>query len=201
MAYPQGINFRATEGYVTDISPADFDAGTAFNPTYPLTTAQGNTVGWEGAGGIDTRDRSTAPDARLAGINFVPAGGSNTVDYRFDLTSTGDWKMGLACGDYSGVQGPMRIEIFDTSTSRGRLVDDVSTSAAARFFDASGVERTDVTWPTDHVLVTKNFTTTICRFRVGGSNLGGVTVIAHAYVESAGSAIPGMMSMYRQRRI
>ena len=199
MAYPQGINFRATVGFVTDISPSDFEGGDLFDPTYPRTTPQGNTVGWEDLN-VDSRDRSTTPDVRLAGINFPKDGGADTAVYRFDLTGAGDWKLGLALGDYNGPQGPMRLEIFDTSTSLGFLVNDQTTSASQRYFDASGVERTAAAWPTDHVLVTKTFATTICRFRAGGT-ASGLSTIAHAYVESAGSAIPGMMSTYRQRRL
>lgn len=200
MAYPQGINFRATLAYVTDISPADCEYTQASGgASYPRTTAQGNTVGWEATHSDNIRDRFVATDARLAGIHFVPA--STTNDFRFDLTGTEDWKLGLACGDFGFAHGPMRVEIFDTATSRGRLVDDQTTSTSARFFDASGVERTDASWPPDHVLVTKTFTTTICRFRVGGAS--DITSIAHTYVESAGSAIsiPTMMSTYRQRRV
>ena len=197
MAFFQGINFRGAAGYVTDGAGYDVEVGSTGG--YPRTSAQGNTVGWEG-GGIDFRDRSTTPDVRLAGISFVSAGGAATENYRFDLTSAGDWKLGLALGDYSSTQGPMRLEIFDTAASLGRLVDAQTMSTVPRFFDASGVERTDVTWPTDHVLVTKTFATTICRFRTGGT-ASGLSTIAHAYVEAAGSAIPGMMSTYRQRRV
>ena len=46
MAFPQGIDFRATSGYVTDPTNCTYEIGNAFSATYPRTTAQGNTVGW-----------------------------------------------------------------------------------------------------------------------------------------------------------
>lgn len=182
MAYPQGINFRATLAYVTDVSPAEFQDDVL--PDYPRTTAQGNTVGWEHDVASLGRDRSTSPDARLAGMTYA---GATPFDYRFDLSSAGDWKLGLALGDYSYSHGPMRLEIFDTTTSLGRLVNDQTTSASQRYFDASGVERTAAAWPGSHVLVTKTFATTICRFRLGGT--ADTSNIAHAYVEAAAAAL------------
>ncbi len=187
MAYPQGINFRATAVYVTDVSPADNevgDAGDVNNPDYPHTTVQGNNVGWEGTvvGGFGTRDRSTSPDTRLAGMHF--SSNAATRDYRFDLPATGAYNIGLAAGDYTYAQGPITIEMFDTTSSLGTLVSAQSTSGGQRFFDATGVERTAAAWPGSHVLAAKTFSTTICRFRMGGTT----SVIAHAYVESGGAA-------------
>jgi hypothetical protein len=60
MAYDQGIDFRATAGFVTDPSGCDKEIATTAN--YPRTSAQGNTVGWEDApGGVS--NRSAAVDA------------------------------------------------------------------------------------------------------------------------------------------
>ncbi len=189
MAYPQGINFRATAVYVTDVSPADNELGNAGdlnNPDYPHTTVQGNNVGWEDTmtGEFGTRDRSTSPDVRLAGVHYV--NNPSIRNFRFDLPATGAYNIGLAAGDYTYAQGPIKIEVFDTAASLGVLCN-ASTSGAATFIDASGVERTAAAWPGSHVLVAKTFSSTICRFRLGGGASAN-SMIAHAYVESGGAA-------------
>ncbi len=181
MAYPQGINFRASTAFVTDVSPSDAEApADPTIATYPHTTAQGNNVGWETATSLSSRDRSTSPDVRLAGIFFID--NPNTRDFRFDLPAAGAYNLGLAAGDYTYAQGPNKVEIFDTAASLGVLCN-ASTSGGATFLDASGVERTAAAWPGSHVLVAKTFSSTICRFRLGGGASAN-SMIAHAYVES-----------------
>jgi hypothetical protein len=200
MAYPQGINFRATAGFVTDVSPdaGEYSAGA----DYPFTTAQGNTVGWESAladMGGDRRDRSTVPDVRLAGLHWIGADPPWTpgLDFRLDLPSAGNYDINLASGDYSYARGPNKMELLDTSTSLGVLVN-AATSAAAMFLDATGVERTAAAWPGSNAAVTKTFSTAICRFRVGGG-ASDVSAIAHLRV-SAHTSPPGPITANRAYR-
>lgn len=183
MAYPQGINFRNTLAFVTDVSPADCEVTPfATLPTsYPRTTAQGNTVGWEAvpaSGG--SRDRNDAIDARLAGIVFGATGG--TADYRFDLPATGNYNIRMAMGDNDVNRSSLRCSIIDDTTSLGEIIN--GNALAANWIDASNVSRSAAAWPTDNAVRALTFATTICRVRV--SAVGQPICISHAYVESAG---------------
>lgn len=176
MSLPQGIDFRATSGYVTD--PADHTYEISITANYPRTTAQGNNVGWETVS--DSRNRSTSPDARLAGIHRTT--GTTVTTYRIDLPATGDYKIRLAAGDYSYSAG-IKVEIFDTTTSLG-IIADTSTTASQRFRDATDAEHTAANWPANNASVTKTFASTILRAKVGDT-AGGGGVIACLYVEAA----------------
>lgn len=188
MSYPQGIDFRETVGFVTDSANCDFESGTVFGGNYPRTSAQGNTVGWEAA--VSPRDRNAANDARLAGINFFATAG--TGDYRFDLPAIGSYNVRLAMGDASNGQDA-KCELFDTSSSLG-VLSSGQTSGANVFKDATNTNLSAASWPASNTLVNATFTTTICRFRVGGgTSVSGSTCIAHAYVESAGGAAATFM--------
>ena len=178
MSFPQGINFRATAGYVTDGANEHGEIATTAN--YPTTSAQGNNVGWETAPS-GTRDRDNAIDVRLAGIHY----GDNATlrDYRIDLSGTGSWVSRLASGDATSTQ-VNKVELFDTSSSLGVLCDQAVTGG--NFADATDVELSAANWPGTNASVTDTFTTTICRFRLGGQSGGGNWVFAHVYIESAG---------------
>jgi hypothetical protein len=191
MALPQGINFRQTLAYVTDGAneswEGDGSAGPTI-PTYPRTTAQGNTVGWESGAGVsvNARDRNSGNTARLAGCHFA-ADGTHVNNFRIDLPSAGNYNVRIASGDPSYARSS-KVEMFDTSTSRGVLCNG-STGAANSFLDASGTVRTAATWAANNTSAAITFTTTICRFRVGaGSGSIGDSPIAHVYIESAGGA-------------
>ncbi len=180
MAYPQGINFRATLAYVTDGASEAFEMVTGTTPNYPHTTSQGNNVGWEGALGDGCRNRSAGVDVRLAGMNFCDNG--VTFDYRLDLSASGNWDINLAAGDATYAQGPIKVEVFDTATSRGVLCN-ASTSTGARWLDAHGTEFTEANWVASNVSQSVAFTTTIARIRIGGG-AGGSSTIAHVKLTS-----------------
>lgn len=187
MALPQGINFRRTSGFVTDVSPENFE-GNGTNvvtaPTYPRTTAQGNTVGWEGTNDINARDRNAGTDRRLAGLHASEGGtGTKINDFRIDLPSAGDYKVRIAAGD-ADYSWNTKVELFDTSSSLGVLCTG-STGAANSFKDASNATLTAANWPGSNALVTKTFATTICRFRVGDGATHFMP-ICHIYIEAVG---------------
>jgi len=188
MALPQGINFRDSAGFVTDGANEDHEIGDGgFNvviPTYPRTSAQGNTVGWEGTGALETRDRNSGNDRRLAGMHLRADPGN--ADFRIDLPSSGDYSIRVAAGDPS-YSTTTTMELMDTTTSLGVLFNG-STGAANSFFDAGGTVRTAAAWPGQNALVKKTFSTTICRFRVPGSVNN---VINHVYIETFTPPPPG----------
>lgn len=177
MAYPQGINFRDTLGYVTDGANESMATANNFGPAYPVTTTQGNTVGWEGALG-NTRDRTTSNDRRLAGIHFTAA---IQTDFRFDLPAAGSYNIRLAAGDAGGVNST-DWTLIDGTTSLGQLCSG-NNGAANSFRDATNAVYTAAAWPGSNTAVAKTFATTICRFR--SSAAAGNDAIAHAYVEAA----------------
>lgn len=177
MAYSQGIDFRATSGYVTDPDRHDCDLASG---TYPRTTAQGNTVGWETSLPRGARDRLNSVDARLAGIHYVSA--PTTLSYRFDLPRAGDYKVRLAAGDAT-TPNPVRIELFDDTTSKGVLANGAASGTNMR--DATNTALSLAAWPGSNTAVTVAFASTVCRFKVGANSGTDNYIIAHLYVESA----------------
>lgn len=186
MAFPQGIAFRSTTGFVTDSSPDDCESSTSNSSnanvsasSYPRTTAQGNTVGWEkGSNDLITRDRNSA-HGQLAGKHQ-----GNDSDFRLDLPSAGNYDIRVACGESSYSTSTV-LSLLDTSTSLGSLTTG-STSAGARWKDATDVERTSASdWNTNNASVSKTFSTTICRFRMGVAGVSDGT-LSFLRVDAAG---------------
>ncbi len=183
MSFQQGTDFRSGAAYVTDPAGCTYEIGYYGNLTsYPRTTPQGNTVGYEPhALNADVRDRDNSVDPRLAGFTFTDT--THQLVFRIDLPAAGDYNIGLACGDVFSATGANYIELFDNTTSLGVLING-STSGANRWLDATGTERTNVTWPTSNAMVTKTFASTILRIKLGnGSTIRGL--ISHLWVESA----------------
>ena len=186
-----GFDFRNTSAYVTDPSTSTFQlcpTGTA-NPAYPTTKSvngQSITFGWEsGTANVDSRDRNSGIDARLAGINFVPstAGGSGT--WRVDLPSSGSWTLNMAMGDASGAQ-TINLNVKDTNTT---LFSFANTAVASgSFLDANGTAWTAANWPASNTSKTVTFTTTICRvvFNVPSSLS---TTLTHMLFTSTGNVV------------
>ena len=193
MAFPQGINLRRTEAYRSGEDAASsggngwcYPEPSGGNNNYPQTTAQGNSVGWETtASGYEGRNRSGTNDVRLAGMGF-DGGGTNVVrDFRVDLSGTGDWSIRIAMGDGSYARD-VDCEILDTSSSLGVVISG-ATSAGNNFKDATDTNYTAANWPGSNSAITKTFSTTICRFRVGAADAQS-TCLAHVYLASAGGA-------------
>ena len=185
MAFPQGINFRASAGFVTDGANEDYCLSTT---SYPTTSAQGNSIGWEDSiAGLD-RDRNSGIDRRLAGICFVPFGGG-TARFRVDLPSSGNYNIRIAAGD-AGSGNHSRFQIKDTDS----VVLDGSTDVflgLEEFVDASLTTRTSAAdWVTNNAAYSSaSFATTICRVAIINASSFGASVIAHFYIESAGGGI------------
>lgn len=179
MALPQGMCFRNTAGYVADPTNYDHDLGNGV--TYPFTTAQGNSVGWEQGVGGDTRNRNSGNDARLAGIAF----GDSQSDFRVDVPLVGSYQVGLAAGDASYAR-TCKFDLYDTVLNLLTLCNG-STGAANSFFDAGGNIRTAAAWPASQTFVTQTFVSTILRIRKLTST---TNCIASLYVAAAGGAAP-----------
>jgi hypothetical protein len=183
MAYPQGINHRLSAIYVTDGVNEDY--GIEARGPYPWTTAQGNNVGWEIDGPADItntqhRNRNAGNDARIAGM----VGVFTASRFRFDLPSAGNYNIGLGAGDANYAQA-VGCDVYDSGSSLGTLTTG-STSGAQKFKDATDTEYTNVTWPTSQSVVSKTFSTTICRFQPTGD-----VWLCHMYVEAGAAPASG----------
>jgi hypothetical protein len=194
MAFPQGLSFRQTDAFVTDVSPATSEIGQAVN--YPRTTPQGNTVGWETVvSTIQVRNRQAGNDARLAGLAF-PNTSTDVVKYRIDLPAAGSYNMRWASGDGSYTTSAV-VSLYDTTTLLTALSTG-TTSAAQTFKDATDVEWTNVTWPGSNVAITKTFASTICRLQTLGAVSGAYT---HFYIEAAAATGPTITTQPAAQRV
>jgi hypothetical protein len=184
MAFPQGVNFRDSAGFVTDGTNEDWEKGSnSGSQTYPKTSAQGNTYGTEGASTFSAVDRNSGVDRRLAGINYTSTIGTT---WRIDLPSAGNYNVRFAAGDYS-FSNNTDWDIYDGTTKLAALTTG-STSGGQRWKDANNVEYTAATWPTSNQPKSFTFATTICRIKTANSS--GNAVVSHFYIESASPSNP-----------
>jgi hypothetical protein len=184
MAFPQGVAFRATLAFVTDGANDDAELDPSAGVTYPRTTAQGNTVGWETVvgTGVQSRNRNAGNDPRLAGAHWSDSVG--TMDFRIDLPAAGGYNIRAAMGEPNYARN-VNCELRDGTTVLATLTSG-ATSAAQRFKDATNVERTNATWPGSNAAYAATFSGTICRLRTSTAT-DSVNPVAYFYVE----AIPG----------
>lgn len=178
MSWPQGIDFRATSGYVSD--PANCDYDVEINVSYPHTTAQGNSVGWEDTISSNTRNRSTSVDHRLSGIHFC----ANNIAkrYRVDLPA-GRYNLYIALGDATSGQR-QSCQVFDDTTLVATICTDVNTTTG-QFVDATGTLRTSAAiWVSDNQPIAITISSGIFRIKLGTGTSGAVnSSIAHLFLE------------------
>jgi len=137
-----GLNFRSSDGYVTD--GADEIRADA-SDTYP-TTKSGITYGFTDSEARQDRDRSSSVDRRLAGIMFFQSG---TVTLRLDVTP-GTYDVRLAMGD-ALFNLETNIIIRDNTTARLTIANQIMS--AGTFKDASGDIYTAANWPSSNTAV------------------------------------------------
>lgn len=197
MAFPQGINFRGTAGYVTD-GTDEYGETASGTLNYPTTSTQGNSVGWEsGTSGASPANRNSGNNRRIAGMAHTNGPAATVMRYRIDLPSSGDYKFRAAVGD-ANYSSNVYLELEDTSSSLGTLATS-NTSGSNNFRDAADAQYSAANWPGSNSLsAAKTFTTTICRFVIG-DGVETYTRIAHIYVESAGGATTYPMYAYAQQ--
>lgn len=161
-AFNAGFDFRATAGYVTDVAPNTYVLA---SDTYP-TSRGGFTFGWESTTGLDSRDRSTGVDSRLAGINFKPNSDTVTDTFRVDLPLAGTYNIRLALGDGTTSAQTNYVVVKDTSTA---LITFAPIATGGNFADAAGNLWSPANWPANNVAVSEAFATTILRIVIGGT--------------------------------
>jgi hypothetical protein len=193
MSFPQGCSFRATAGFVTD-GANDYRI---LGSTYPTTTTQGNVCGWEQT--VQTRDRSSGVDPRVAGINFILNSAGSDANFRIDLPVAGSYNIRMAIGDATNEQN-CSISLYDNTTLLTAIVSAGDTVSAGRFFDATGVLRSSASvWASSNAPITQTFSSTICRVRLVFHVASLVNAIAYFYIEAAAS-IGKPQNYYAQMR-
>jgi hypothetical protein len=120
-------------------------------------------------------------------------GVTGTTIYAIDLPAAGAYTLFLAVGDPSYARSNQKVELFDDTTSLGVLFTGASTGAANSFLDAAGNVWTAAAWPASNVGVTKTFSTTKLRLKLGdGANS---TFLVSVFVQSSGPApVSGTLS-------
>lgn len=173
MAY-YGINFRADSAYVTDGAGETYTIGAA----YPETRG-GITFGYSsGANFSGSRDRDNTNDRRIAGLVYSLNSSAADV-FQVDLPEgAGTYDIAIALGDAASARGNQLLLIKDGSTTLA-TIGPTSTSAADRFIDATGVERTDAAWPGSMALLRLTFSGSVMNLHIGNGGGGDVTCMCH----------------------
>ncbi len=144
-AWQAGFDFRNTATFVTD-PPGD--TYVLSSTTYP-TTVNGVTFGWTTPSLVQARDRSTAVDPRLAGINYANNGSPAT--FYVDLPAPGTYNLSLAMGDegYPACYTQCQVQFLDGTTLLATVTEGMT--GAGYFYDATGRNWSAATWPGSNI--------------------------------------------------
>lgn len=182
-----GLAFRNTDGYVTDGANDEFVADDFFGGgTYPYSFANGLTGGWQASsGGLDSRDRSTGIDVRIAGLHYNRTS-TEQVLFRVDVTAA-EYNIRFASGDNNYGPGDSYFEFRDDATAFA-TIDDSGGTSSAEWYDAAGTLHAGAsTWASSNARITRTFSSTILRVAMGrGGAASGNCVIAYVSVEATG---------------
>lgn len=168
-SFNQGVDFRASCGYVSDPALTACETAAANYPHSP-TAGNSTAIGWSNASAMNPTDRNNAVDPRLAGINFSANGSTNT--YTVALGRSGaTFDVTLALGDM-GFGSAGRVQVFDGASN---LLDITWSTAptAALFVDAANNTWTSVTWPGSNVVASLTFAGSSAAFTFPGATCNG----------------------------
>lgn len=177
-----GINFRATSGYVTDGTDETY----CLADSYP-TTRGGVTFGWTTIDADAARDRDSALDRRLAGVNKSSNSGTQ-ANFQIDLSSSGTKTVCLALGEGVFDWDYQYLQILDNVTSKVVIDKSTPQTGMPKFYDAEGTLHTGAAWPGSNVCVSVEFASTTMNVKIGTpSAQTGNSSIAHISVTDASS--------------
>jgi hypothetical protein len=192
MPFVLGINFRQTAGYIADGTDEINETATTVN--YPRS-AGGTTLGYSSiTGSLQTRNRTTAATAKLAGIVFVSTAG--TFDYRVDLPAPGTYLIGGGVLEpIPGGVGDTRVDLYDSAALLATLWDQANIDNVFGVPDGMNTRHASASsWLSSRQNREVTFASTIAIFRVrsptsptAGDNR---PVLSHLYVEQVETAIP-----------
>ena len=136
-----GLDFRASSNFVTD-PPGD--TYVLASTAYP-TTFNGVNYGWTNVNLVQSRNRGTAVDPRLAGMNYANNGSPAT--FYLDLPASGTYNISLALGDagYLSCSPVCQVQFLDGSTVLATLTE--GSQGTGYFYDAQGHNWSAAKWP------------------------------------------------------
>jgi len=174
-----GFNFRNTSTFVKD--PAG-DFAVLPSTAYP-TVANGITFGWANTYLVQGRDRNSALDPRLAGINFAVNG--YPASFYVDL-APGSYNLSLAIGDAGYQQCDLTCEIrfMDGATLLATL--KFSSDQMASFYDAMGNNWDAAAWPGSNLSFPITLASTQLTMVVGSDTFTSYLVTPVAYLGIGG---------------
>lgn len=189
----QGFTFRATVGYVTD--PVDYlftNPGDA--DIYP-TTVGGFTMGWDNSG-VQSRNRNSGVDARLAGMQFAYT--NNDQVWRLDLTDLDgarEYTINGGMGDPNTTNATQYAEIRDNTTTR--LTVNATAGASDELVDLGGNSRDINDDPDTFATQDITFTSTDFYLYLGDNSTirGDINFLEFVWSDS-GSALPLIMAYH-----
>ena len=194
MAY-HGVNFRATEGFVTNGT----GERTSLAYAYP-DTVSGQTFGFSLDLNSLTRDRNNGIDRRLAGGAQRP-NSAGLFKFFWDLPEgAGTYDVRLALGEDENAQ-THRCLIRDGDGGTTFATINAATGAA-QWLDATGVLRTSASdWVSNNVALRCTFTGTQLALDLGNHSSGTAsTFLAHVSLEfvsgGGGSSVPVLQRPY-----
>lgn len=162
------FNLRSTTGFVTDgANQVGVPDATSF-PT-GVSIAGGTTnVGYDTAlTALQSRDRTTSGDVRLAGMQFVNQNGTQIAAFKITLASPGTWNVYIGGCDTYSVPNEY-LAIYDNTTLLTTCVDSVPGPGANQSFDAAGNLWTSrAAWASSQVGAQLTFSTTTFSVRLG----------------------------------
>jgi hypothetical protein len=180
-----GFLFRATAGYVKDPSNTTHVLATTAYPT----TVGGMTFGWANTKLVQSSDRSTMVDARLAGINY--ARDASPATFNVDVPVAGTYKLSLAMGDdgYGQCWNQCQIQFLDGKTVLATVTG--GPTKIGYFYDQLGNNWSAASWPTSNLSGQVTLKGTRLSVVVGSStNDGYLTPIAFLGLAQAGGGVP-----------
>ncbi len=187
-SWQQGFNFRATANYVND--PAN-TTHVLQSTLYP-TTVGGVTFGWLNTSLVQSRNRSTTVDPRLAGINYATNG--SPASFAVNLPAPGTYTVSLAMGDVGFTQCWVlcQIQFLDNTRVLGTVT---GSPTIGYFYDATGQDWSAAAWPNSNLTLPVTLTGTRLTVVVGTNNRGGdVTPIAYLGVsQGSGGGTPNFV--------
>jgi uncharacterized membrane protein len=162
-----GFDFRNTASYVTDPPGDTYVLSTT---TYP-TTFDGTNYGWTNTNLVQSRNRSTSVDPRLAGINLAANGSPATFDVQ--LPSPGTYNLSLAMGDagYEECWVQCQIQFLDGSTVIATITEGLTK--LGYFYDAKGNNWSAAQWPQDNLTQQVTLTGSLLTMVVGTNRTTG----------------------------
>jgi hypothetical protein len=189
MAFPAKIDFRNTAAFGGGNDAGEthcIAAGGGGMEAYATPLRDGFNMGFTtNAFSAGSRDRSTVPAAKFAGIAFNEA--ANQCTFKLELDATGQHTIRAALGDYDNAQTVV-VQFLDDTSVISTITS--STSAADRFLDATGVERTSANWDANNVALTHTFTTNILNVKIGNNAATATGFISYLEVSAVISTTP-----------